>query len=411
MASHDAPYDRWHRNRPAEGQQPCTCGCWQRPLFPSQRHKVGKRWTAFIPDADGNIRMPCFSTWQEAIAAMADPNFESPALLARASRAPRTVAFYVLQMLQRRRRLGYNKATVKCLESHFRRYIVPLVGQKQASTLTRIDSLTLLEHLRSQRTLKSNNSILGVMRAWAGLVYHMRDEEVPLPANILSRLGTPRQTVGAAPFTAESVAAVTSAMKAIAPRYEIAIWLAACAGLRLGEALGITWDQVDFAENRLSITRQLSMREIRPLKTRASRATLPIDPYLTDKLRMHRQEFVTAGRDEGGLTGDPAALQWIVVDAIDQPLTRNLFNRYWVKARTMSIISPAATYHSLRHYYISTLAESRQYSLTTIQALARHGYLESTLAYVRPIDNPDKRGVTEFGTAFAQHDQVLSGGS
>ncbi|MDX3231352.1 hypothetical protein [Streptomyces sp. ME19-01-6] len=64
----------------------------------------------------------------------------------------------------------------------------------------------------------------------------MLDEDVSLPPNIVARIElpdvTPRVKVALSPG---QVAAVAAAMRRVAPRYEVLIWLGACAGLRQGE--------------------------------------------------------------------------------------------------------------------------------------------------------------------------------
>ncbi|MFJ8010799.1 tyrosine-type recombinase/integrase [Streptomyces fagopyri] len=193
-------------------------------------------------------------------------------------------------------------------------------------------------------------------------------------------------------------------MRVVAPQCEIAIWLAACAGLRLGEVLGLTWNNFDAARNRLSVTQQLQNREIRPVKTKASRATLPIDPMLTQKLLDHRSNFPSAasGRSIKSFHGSRDHQEWVMVNSHGDPLTAKRFFAKWNVARSVTSIPSRTPFHSLRHFYITALTESGRYSLTTIQSLARHGHIRSTLAYMRPIDSPDERGVNVFSTAFSE---------
>ncbi|MFF7947623.1 tyrosine-type recombinase/integrase [Streptomyces griseorubiginosus] len=233
----------------------------------------------------------------------------------------------------------------------------------------------------------------------------MQDEEVPLPPNIVSRLGGPRQTPSQYKVTTRSVSGMAAAMRAVAPQYEIAVWLGACAGLRLSEALGMTWGNIDMVHNRLSVTQQLFRREVRPLKTKSSRATLPMDPFLTDKLRAHWDAFPPEA-DQGSerIEGPFSSTGWIMVNSNKDPLTSQNFAYRWNAARSSSGIPPEISFHSLRHYYISMLAQSGRYSLTTVQSLARHGCIRSTLGYVRTIDSPDETGIHVFSAAFAQRD-------
>ncbi|MEU0650267.1 tyrosine-type recombinase/integrase [Streptomyces umbrinus] len=315
-----------------------------------------------------------------------------------------SAAFYALQMLDRGRQLGYRGTTLACRESHLRLHILPLVGARKASSLTRSDSLALLDHLRSQSRLRSPNSILGVFRTWRALLWQMRDADVPLPANILSRVGLPQQRRPGGPlFCTDKVAEVAASMRGAAPRYEIGIWLAACAGLRIGEVLGLTWDNIDLEQNRLSVTQQLFNREIRKLKTRASYATLPVDRFLVDKLQEHRERFSADSvnpRYRTSGNGSTPQGDWVILNSWGRPLRNNYFYKCWNSALPTASLPSRVPFHGLRHYYISILAESGKYSPTTIQALARHGCLKSTLSYMHLLDDPDVKGVNVFSTAL-----------
>ncbi|MFJ1973601.1 hypothetical protein ACIO93_33615 [Streptomyces sp. NPDC087903] len=51
-------------------------------------------------------------------------------------------------------------------------------------------------------------------------------------------------------LTPEQVAAPAVAMRKSEPRYEVLVWFGACAGLRAGEALGLTRTRVGWQEDR-----------------------------------------------------------------------------------------------------------------------------------------------------------------
>ena len=63
----------------------------------------------------------------------------------------------------------------------------------------------------------------------------------------------------------------------------------AYAGLRVSEALGLRWRDVDLKAGTLTVTGQLGARGARvPTKTAASAATVPLLPALAAELRAHR---------------------------------------------------------------------------------------------------------------------------
>lgn len=75
-------------------------------------------------------------------------------------------------------------------------------------------------------------------------------------------------------------------------RYEAAYALAMM-GLREGEVLGLSWDDVDLDRGTVTVMHELvgsGPRAARhQLKTRASEATIPIPPFVVDRLRAHQE--------------------------------------------------------------------------------------------------------------------------
>jgi integrase len=71
----------------------------------------------------------------------------------------------------------------------------------------------------------------------------------------------------------------------------------AFAALRISEALGLTWGDIDFQAGTLSISKQLSRdgKELVPLKTRSSEAVLSMPGPLAAGLRAHRDRQARLG--------------------------------------------------------------------------------------------------------------------
>ena len=89
-------------------------------------------------------------------------------------------------------------------------------------------------------------------------------------------------------------------------RYSAVFRLALATGMRLGEILGLRWDDVDLDESRLQVRHSLSWPrggkpELLPPKTAASRRVIPIDRGTAETLRQHRRrqaaERLAAGPD------------------------------------------------------------------------------------------------------------------
>lgn len=302
------------------------------------------------------------------------------------------MSFYAREMIRRRRLLGLREATLRQQEGHLRMYVIPFAGSRVASSLTRSDSCSFRDYLTSRPQLRSASSVRCVFSTWKSLVDHMNDKEVPLPSNIISRIKLPPEVVSTQPyFTAEKVAEVASTLRRIQPEYEIAVWLAACAGLRLGEVLGLTWESINLQSNLLSVTQQVYRGTTYPLKSKSSYATLPIDSFLSDKLKAHRIISSRISKDS----------DWVLTDYRGLPANNSTFCRRWRKAISEADLSPLTRFHRLRHFYISTLGESGCYSMKSVQFLARHKWLSTTLRYIHPLTDPETEKITLFSSTFA----------
>lgn len=97
-----------------------------------------------------------------------------------------------------------------------------------------------------------------------------------------------------APLTRDEARAVLDTAKGLhnATRWTVAL----AVGLRQGEALGLSWDDIDFTAGTLTVRHQLQRipkgegLHLVPPKSKAGRRTLSIPPELIDALRQHLAE-------------------------------------------------------------------------------------------------------------------------
>jgi integrase len=166
-------------------------------------------------------------------------------------------------------------------------------------------------------------------------------EDQLIPANPCSRVPLPRlDKPVVVPLAADAVAALGAAMPA---RYELAVWLAAGAGLREGEALGLTVPRVEFLARRLAVVEQMQNRVLSPLKTRASRRVVPADDLVLNAITAHMQRWAAG----------PGQL--IITNRLGRPVQRNSFGFCWRGAVKAAGLPEGTRFHDLRHFYASTL--------------------------------------------------------
>jgi len=161
-----------------------------------------------------------------------------------------------------------------------------------------------------------------------------------------------------------TTAQVLALEDAMAPQWKALVILGAGAGLRQGEALGVTRDRIDFLRRQLRIDRQLmnlprEAPRLVPVKTRSSMRTIPLPQVVVDALAAHLAAFPTE-------------------DLIFQPITRQLFSKLLRAAVKRAGLPESITYHDLRHYYASLLIRHGE-SIKTVQERLGHSSAVTTL--------------------------------
>ncbi|WP_369263537.1 tyrosine-type recombinase/integrase [Streptomyces sp. R35] len=413
MSKPTEPFDRWHKRypKPERGDEPCRCGTNKRPLYPSADHGRGRRWQARYTDIDGTERRTCLATWQEArehldkaLAEIERKKSPNPADSMR-------VAFYAAQMIERRRKRRKNANTTAAYEGQLRNHVLPFIGSRPASTLRRRDSTSFIDYLIDKPGINSPRTVVQIFRIWRLLMHYMVDEDVPLPPNIVSRIelpeALPRVKVALSPG---QVTAVAAAIRQVAPRYEVLIWLGACAGLRLGEAFGLKRSQVAWEHGLLRIVEQRQRGRAVRLKTRSSYATLPVDRFLIKRLARHTAQFsgpeaalsYAERRRQEHHPVDPTEKDLLATNRIGHPVLYSDFYPKWRKAVGQAGLPERTRFHDLKHFYTSTLAASGKHDPKTVQALSRHaGFSETWDTYAHPPLAVEEVTVTVFGTAFS----------
>ncbi|WP_405856859.1 tyrosine-type recombinase/integrase [Streptomyces sp. NBC_01515] len=253
-----------------------------------------------------------------------------------------------------------------------------------------------MDYLLTHPRLRSPCSVNQAFRSWATLMHHVADQDVPLPPNLVNRIKPaelpPRNRKL---LTAHEVRALATAMQRRHPRYAIAIWLGACAGLRKGEIFGLRWEHLDLQHGLLTVQEQLQFGKVTPLKCRASYATLAIDHFLRRHLTEHLREFpapVLGGRHSS----------YVLTRDGHQPVTRGMFDGQWYRAVEEAGLARGTCLTDLRVFYASTLANANRYSPKKVQRLVRHAQMAHTWdLYVLPPLADDMSRVDDFTTAFA----------
>lgn len=241
---------------------------------------------------------------------------------------------------------------------------VPRLGpERTLESFTRVDfrqlALTLGEHYAPS-----------TVRLWLGILHAVFGEAVEvelLPSNPVSRPGALMLRRGVianyVPTWDEVQQWVRAAQAEGEPYGAVALFLART-GVRIGEALGLQWADIDFDREAATIRRS------GPTATRTKTGrvrTVPLSAHAGDALRLQ-------------LGRHPV---WVFVGVrAGRPLRRNTASRVLLRARRKAGLPAGFTPHRVRHG-VGTELIARGEPLPSVQALLGHASPEMTLYYAK----------------------------
>lgn len=176
----------------------------------------------------------------------------------------------------------------------------------------------------------------------------------------------------------------------IYPRYELLVWYGALQALRPMEAVAVRREDMEAVPGWQAVVEQRRLGEPAPLKTAASKASIPVGSFLWGKYEDHMTrwrapltEAALRKRERRGSPPIPTEYAHLVtLTKLWKPVGSTLnyaFNRAKEKVRARGIAIPEdATFRDLRHFVdavlISSGVEPRK-----VQARMRHAHLSETL--------------------------------
>jgi len=266
----------------------------------------------------------------------------------RRRRSPRTVHHYLEQL---------------------RLHVLPLLGHHVVAELTVADVRRLLDTLAAKKLApRSRSGLLGILSGL--LAYGIRqgvvERNVVRDLDRDDRPGAMRLTEPRYLSTDDLDRLLTRMGDTFRPV------AAACAyaGLRLSEALGLRWRDLDLKGGTLAVTAQLGHDGERvPLKTAASAATVPMLPVLAAELRAHRSRIAAKAL----LRVRPDAL--VFTTSLGKPHgRRNVLRAVYAAGDAAGLNGrgrePVGV-HDLRHSFVA-VALAHGLTLPEAAALARH---------------------------------------
>ncbi len=195
-------------------------------------------------------------------------------------------------------------------------YIVPALGSRKVRQLTRGHAKAFATELASKLQAKSTKNVLGVLHS---MLEEAIEAEI-VSHNVAARHGSRRSLArlfGPKPadleerikaFTREELGRLMGALSKHDPQWLPFFFAISRTGIRLGEAIGLRWDDLDFAGRKVRVARNVSLgattaRRRPPGSNAGSRARMRSSP----PTRAHTSTPRTSGACSGGPSRTPAS--------------------------------------------------------------------------------------------------------
>ena len=175
-------------------------------------------------------------------------------------------------------------------------------------------------------------------------------------------------------------------------RERILVLLAVTTGLRRSELFALKWQDVDFENRQLQVTRSIVNRVVGPCKTESSQKPVPAHSDLLEALRQWYEESRYRS-PESWVFASPQTLG-------RRPLlAQQIMRRHIVPVARKLGITKRIGWHTFRHTY-STLLRSTGAELKTMQELLRHSTIRVTLDTYTQAVTAEKRNAQEAVVAL-----------
>lgn len=207
--------------------------------------------------------------------------------------------------------------------------------------------------------------------------------------------------------------------RTIPTQFKVFYHIALFGGLRRGEILGLTWDDVNFKESSISISKSIAYAKnevtVKHPKTRSSNRKVSLPQFVITLLRQYRKEY----QELRMLLGDAwesdesgRDLNWLFIQSTGKlmhPSTpygtfKDILTKYNAAVGDESKKLPDITLHGLRHTHL-TLLIAENMDIRTVSARLGHAKTSTTLdIYTHAIKSRDTAAADTLDTMFDKKD-------
>lgn len=291
-----------------------------------------------------------------------------------------------------RPRLG--PRTIESYEQLLRNHALPVIGNRPLRNLRPLDVQSIYTRIREKG--RSGTTALHCHRVLReALQWAVKMELVG--RNVADAVDAPRaSTIEARKVSLEELGAILDSADRERAPYGLLVQIAVHTGVRLGEALGLRWDDINLPTRRLHVRQTLGTDGgFREPKTKRSKRTIHFDAELAALIDAHRK-VQRAHYLANGLRPDPD-----LVFANEQGLSldHSRVDRAW-KAITKRAGVSGVRFHDLRHAHATYLLDAGV-ALTVVSERLGHSQTSTTLnIYAHSLPGADQVAANAIGAAL-----------
>ncbi|MEU8210209.1 site-specific integrase [Micromonospora sp. NPDC049044] len=368
--------------------------------LPSKRHGRGKRWRVRYTDASGESREKLFE--RKSDAETFDLNCRSGvAEEVKVSRELEQLTFAMYaQRWKESRESGWSIETQRRVPQNLRKRLLPTFGEQPIRSITLTDVMAWLGRMLDDQTAKSSIGLyFGVLKAIlnAAVIDKVLEDNPCDGVNLTQVL----RGMSRAPKWVPTEDQVLKLTEVVPRRFRAAIWLGAGEGLRIGEALGLEDSSrcLNVAHDELHVVQQLRhSREhfggfYLAAPKSGSTGTVDLDAVVAEEVAAHIKdvgpvEFELPDITSEGRVTRPVALLFTTTRG--KLINGRYWSQMWEDWRSAAGWPKEGTFHSLRHFFATTLM-SNGVEPQQVQHALRHASLRITLeTYVHWLPKKDR---------------------
>lgn len=316
---------------------------------------------------------------------------------------------YANRWIEELEKQSLSLSTRTCYRYHAEKHLIPYFGDMLLDEI----AYPQLKTYVLEQTQKYRRDTVRLDIATMRLIFGEAFREGVVERNPVVALGkfiggASRRKEKVDPFTIEELHLVEAKVAEKHPAYFEFVLMMARTGVRIGEALGLQWKDLDLEKGIALIRRNIPIhRVVQRTKTKSSERSLDLSPELVQALR----SLLRRRREEWFAKGETEIPKWVFCGQRGEPFQYSNFRRRcWLRALREAKVRER-TPHDLRHTYASAMLLAGE-PLAYVSAQLGHKSPEITLrVYSHWIPGSKRSATHALDSQPAENPQKTSSGA